>query len=42
VERPGDAAIEAELTELLDRLRGFEDGETFARQIETALRVFAT
>ena len=40
VERPGDAATEAELTEILDRLRDFDDGETFARQIETALRVF--
>ena len=42
VERPGDAAMEVELTEILDRLRGFEDGDTYARQIETALRVFAT
>lgn len=40
VERPGEKAIEDELTEILDRLRTMDEGEGYAAQIETALKVF--
>ncbi len=40
IERPGDASIEAELNEILDRLRELDGA--FAAQIETARSVFAT
>jgi tetratricopeptide (TPR) repeat protein len=42
VERPGDEAIEEELTEILDRLRALNDGDSYAEQIETAKRVFGS
>lgn len=41
VERPGDAAMEDELNEILERLRKLEEGDAYASQIETAWRVFA-
>lgn len=42
VERPGDPAIEEELTEILDGLRAIDDGAAYADQIVIARKVFGS
>ena len=42
IERPGEQALDDELTEILERLQSMDDGATYAQQILTARRVFAT
>lgn len=42
IERPAEQALDDELTEILERLQSMDDGATYAQQILTARRVFAS
>ncbi|MDH5372111.1 MAG: hypothetical protein OEX97_04115 [Acidimicrobiia bacterium] len=42
IERPGEQALDDELSEILERLQSMDDGATYAQQILTARRVFAS